>query len=255
MKKILLSVLCIVLSAVLLSGCVTVDLRYSIMRGASPGGISVTGTGAQEDFTFDVSQLTSVTISMFCNIEIYSAPSDTITLRIQPNLMEYIEVNESGGILDVWSTRNINTTSPNNIPVLTISTPSLSRLTLNGAGKFTVHDTITGDSLTINMNGAVDGTAKMDVDNFTVSLAGASDMTFSGRADTANFSIAGAGNISALSLQTRDSAVNIAGAGTVRINCTDNLKVSAGGVGSVEYTGSPKLDISRGGLVSVKNVE
>ncbi|MDR2571110.1 MAG: DUF2807 domain-containing protein, partial [Oscillospiraceae bacterium] len=143
MKKVLLTVLCIALSAVLLAGCVTVNLSHSMMRGFSMSGTSVTGTGTREDFIFDVSQLTSVTVSMFCNIEIYSAPSNTITLRIQPNLMEYIEVNESGGILDVWSTRNINTTSPNNIPVLLISSPALSRLTLNGAGTFTTHDTIT----------------------------------------------------------------------------------------------------------------
>ena len=248
MRRIFLA-LCIALAAILLTGCVSINwATYPI------GGSGMTGRGNIESYSFNVGEIREIRVEMFCNIEHYTAPSDTVTLEIQPNLVEFITVEESGGVLTVRANRNISW-SGNNTPVLTVGSPALSRVSLAGAGNFTAHETITGDSFSINMSGAGTGTVDLVVERLSVTLSGAGDIRLTGTADTADISMAGAGRVEALSMQTREADINLAGAGAVRLSCSESLRITAGGVGSVEYRGSPNIDVTRGGLVSVRQVD
>jgi hypothetical protein len=156
--------------------------------------------------------------------------------------------------LTVRSTRNI-TINDGRTPVLTIRTPELKSLSLAGAGVLTAHDTITTDSFSLRLEGAASGNADLDVDNLSISMSGAGSFDLSGRADAADINLSGAGAVEALSLHVLDATITLAGIGTVRISCSENLRVIAGGMGSVEYRGSPAVDINRGGFVSVRQVE
>lgn len=249
MKKIITIALCAVLAAVFLTGCVTVNFSPF---GRVGGGVA--GSGNMETFSFNVGEITEVRVLMLCNIVYYSAPSDTISLEIQSNLQQYVIFEESNGVLTVRSSRNFTTTSPANTPVLTISTPSLKSISHAGAGRLTAVDTITADSFSLSITGAADGTANFDVNNLNINLAGAGNLNLSGTADTADISMAGAGRLDALELQTRNTSINLAGVGTVRISCSDSLRIAAGGVGTVEYRGTPSVDTTRGGLVTIRQV-
>jgi hypothetical protein len=250
MKKGLLFALCAVLAIACLSGCVSVIPVFV-------GG--VVGKGDAETFTFNVGEITEIRVALFCDIRYYAAPSDTVTLTVQPNLKDHIIVEEKNGVLTVRSARNIaygsNTWSNGNIPVLTVSAPALNRLDFTGAGTFTTYEPITADTFILNMTGAGQCVADLDVNRLTVRLSGAGDMELSGKADYAELNMSGAGRLGALALQTREASVNLSGVGLVTIYCTDNLSISAGGLGSVEYKGSANVDISRGGLVSVRRVD
>jgi len=184
----------------------------------------------------------------------HSAPSNTVTFEVQPNLMDYITVEESGGVLTVRANTSITWQGTSNTPVLTVSTPSLTRVTHTGAGSFHTIDPIAGESLDLNIAGAATVHAELAVNNLSISIAGAGNLHLFGTADTVDISMAGAGRVEALDLQTRVTSINLAGAGTVKISCSDELKVAAGGVGTVEYRGSPTVDVSRGGLVNVRQV-
>ena len=251
MKKTIALTLCIALFAVFLTGCVSIN--FSPMFGA--GGASVSGRGSMETFAFDVGEITEIRVELLCNIVYYSAPSDTVTFEVQPNLMEYITVEESGGVLTVRSTRNINVTGTGNTPTLTVSSPSLSRVSHAGAGRFIARDTISTDKFSLNITGAADGKAHLNVSDLTVSLSGAGNFELSGVADNADINMAGAGRLDGLDLETRTASINISGVGTVSISCSDNLRIVAGGVGTVEYRGSPAVDLTRGGLVTVRQVD
>ena len=247
MKKIITLTFCVLLSLVFLTGCVTINFSHGSMSGVS-------GRGNMETFTFNVGEITEIRIELLCNIVIHSSPSDTVSFQVQPNLMDYITVQETGGVLTVRSSRNVNVTGLSNTPVLTASSPALTRISHTGAGNITTNGTITGDSFALNITGAANGNVKLDVQNLSVSISGAGDLTLSGTADRTDISLAGAGRLEALDLQTRVTSISLAGAGSVRISCSEELSVAAGGVGSVEYRGSPTVDITRGGLVTVRQV-
>jgi hypothetical protein len=247
MKRLLSLVLCAVFAAVPLSGCVSLSLL--------PGGRGVAGRGTPEIFEFPVGEITEVRMELACNVEFYSAPSDTVTLQIQPNLMEHVTVSESGGVLTVRSRRNIRVSSSTNIPVLTVSTPALTRFDFSGAGAFTANDVISSDTFTLTVSGAGTGSAKLDVTTLEVVMTGAGDFRFSGRADAARLMMTGAGKLDALDLEAREGNINLSGVGTVKLHCTEALKITAGGVGTVEYKGSPSVDLSSGGLVTIKKID
>ena len=249
LKYVLLAGICIAMTATGAAGCVSVDFTPAFR-----GGPIATGSGEQELFTFDVGDITEINVIMSnIDLEHYSAPSDAVTLMIQPNLIEYITVEEKDGVLTVWNTGNIIPSGKT--PVLTVSSPSLKGISLWGAGRVNVHDTVTADSFTINIAGAGSGSVSLDVRRLSVRLSGAGDFSFAGTADTAEIRLSGAGSIDALPLQTRRADVTLSGAGTIRVSCSEYLRVSASGVGTVEYRGQPTLvDDSTGDLVNVRRV-
>jgi len=243
MKKIIALALCAAVIAVFLSGCVVVDFSQQ-------GGVE--GKGNRESYTFKVGEITEIRVDLLCEIRYYAAPSDTVTFEIQSNLLEYIVVEESGGVLTVRSTRNIHWSS--NTPILTVSTPALNRVKLNGAGTFTAYDAITADSFALDVDGAYNGKAELNVNSLTVNMDGASNFTLTGRADTANLVLSGAGTLDALALQARVGTVNLSGVGTVKVNCEERLRIEADGMGTVEYKGSPSVDINKDGMVRIQKV-
>jgi hypothetical protein len=257
MKKKLMIILCVILIGISVSGCVVVEVGGPF--GTMSDGAGVRGTGAAETFTFDVGQITEIRARMHVNIQHYTSASDVVTLEIQPNLMEFITVEESDGVLTIESTRNIQVGGGAGFadtgPVLTVSSPNLNAVSLSGAGTFTAHDTITSDTFSLTLTGAGRGVADLEVDSLSINMSGAGDMNLTGRADRAEISFSGAGTVSALHLQTREADITMAGAGTVRISASETLRVVAGGVGTIEYRGSPQIDLIRGGLVVLRNVE
>lgn len=239
MKKTALLTLCTIFPLILTAGCV-------------PG--SVAGRGTSEEYSFEVNDFTKIQTALFCNVEYYYSPVNSVTLKIQPNLLEHITVEVSNGTLIVSSKRSISW-SGTSTPTLTVSSPVLTGLDLNGAGEFAAHDKITGESFTLSLDGAGSGSAELDVDVLNASIAGAGSFNLSGRADTASLRLDGTGRFNALSLQTKDADISIAGSGAVSIACSDNLKVDAAGIGEVQYRGSPELDVTRGGIVRVNRVD
>ena len=245
MKKIILIGLCAVLAAALLSGCVSVSF-------SSLSGNVVTGRGTPETYSVSVGRVTGIKADLYCDIEYFAAESDTVSLEIQPNLREYIVVEESGGILTIRATRNINITGK--APVLTVSTTTLNSIDVDGAGVFTAHDTIVSESFSLSVDGAFAGKADLDVGKLSVSVSGAGNFELSGNADIADIELDGASTLDALSLNTRSAAVTLEGVGTVKLSCSEALRIKAGGLGTIEYKGSPSVDIERDGMVTVKNV-
>ncbi|MCL1872701.1 MAG: DUF2807 domain-containing protein [Clostridiales bacterium] len=246
MKRLIPLMLSLILFAVCLCGCVSVN--------PSPlfGG-GVVGKGEPERFEFKVGEIREIRIDLYCDINYYAAPSDTVTFEVQPNLIEYIKLEESAGILTVRSARAISL--PAKAPVLTVSSPALNRFTLNGAGSFTTHDPISSDTFSLHLAGAGSSYIKLDVNEFDVDMSGAGNYELSGRADIADFTMSGAGRLEALSLQTREAKIDFSGMGTVRIDCSEKLRINADGMGTVEYKGSPSIDLNKSGLVSIRKIE
>ncbi|MDR0292738.1 MAG: DUF2807 domain-containing protein [Oscillospiraceae bacterium] len=247
MKKIVLFLLCAVILAACLSGCVVTNFP-------SFGGAGVRGEGDLQRYEYPVGGYSAIVIKGHCQINYYASSSDAVTLDIQPNLEEYVSLEVVGGTLVFRYTKNIST-SGGKTPVLTVSTPALNSLTVEGACELKAFDTITADSFTFQLSGAASGTADLDVKRLSIGIAGAGSLKLSGTADSADFRLSGAGELEALALQTREANVELGGVGTVRVNCSETLRIDAGGMGTVEYKGSPGLDLSKGGLVTIKKID
>jgi hypothetical protein len=241
MKRTILFVLCI-LSALFFSGCVVV--RFS-------DASAVSGKGVPEKYEINIDGFNKIRVEGFCVIQYYTEHSNTVILEIQPNLREYFVVEVQYGELIVRSTRKIRQRK-SLIPVLTVSTPVLNSLTIEGMCTFNANDKITATAFTFNLSGAGNGKAEFDVNSLKASMAGAGDFEFSGRADVAEINLVGAGKLNAFSLQTREASVDLSGTSTIKINSSEKLTINANGAGTVEYRGSPSLSLNKSGLVSIR---
>lgn len=235
---------CMVLAVVLGAGCVSVNFT---------GFDAVTGRGEFRGYTYTVSDFTKIETALYCDINYHYSTNTTVSLLIQPNLAELVTVKVIGDTLVVNTTQRISWSGAK-APILNVGTPVLEELSMAGAGMFIAHDIIAGESFAVSLAGAGQALAELDVNLFTANLAGAGSMELTGRADTAVLTLAGAGSIDALDLQVKDADIDIAGAGSVSIGCSDNLLARLNGVGSVEYRGNPSLDVRRNGIGSVSQV-
>lgn len=105
--------------------------------------------------------------------------------------------------------------------VLTVTTPKLYKLTINGASRVGL------DNLDLPMLGVV--------------LNGAGIVNASGQVDDLSVVIAGSGNVDADKLKTESASVEISGAGNVSVHATKHLDVNISGVGNVDYKGKPTV--------------
>jgi len=244
MKRIVCALLCALLLILCLSGCVSLNF--------DPW--AVPGKGEAERYDIPVGAFTGISVSIYCEIQYHAAPAAAVSLEVQPNLREYIHIAEENGVLNVTSKQK-RIVSSVKAPVLTVYAPTLTRLDVEGACMFKTNDAIAADRFVLNLAGAGQATAELDVGELAVNLAGAGELKLSGTADTASLTMAGAGEINALALQARDAEVCLDGLGSVSVACSDNLEIQADGAGSIRYKGSPSLDISKSGLVSIEQVD
>jgi len=252
MKRIL--IITIAIASICFSGCIVVNLGD--INAAKP-------EGEQETFEINVGGFSKVNVNGFFDIHYYCEPSDTVKLKTHPNLLEYFVFDVINDELIISTTKRISY-GMNETAIVTISTPTLDGLTINGFGRnsggfgsissFTAADKITSDSFFITIAGAGGGRVELDVDNLLVDVFGAGKLELSGRAGTSVFNISGAGELDALQLQTFNTTVNLSGAGTISVNCSENLIINASGAGSIEYRGTPHVNLNTGGAVNIKQL-
>jgi len=218
------------------------------------GTDAVAGKGALEKYEITVGEYNRIRAEGVCEIQYYAAPLKTVTLEVQPNLREYYVVEVKNGELIISTTKSISYNS-GKTPVLTVSTPVLNSLILDGTCAFNANDKIKTDTFNLEISGVGSGQAELDVNSLKASISGVGRFELYGRADTAEIELAGTGELNASSLQVREASVELSGAGTVRIYCSEKLSIEASGAGMVEYKGSPSLILDTNGPVRIKKVD
>jgi hypothetical protein len=244
MKKAIALTLCAAMLAICFTGCVSVNI--------APFDRSVAGIGDTRRYDYAVGSFNEIRVSMHCDVVYGAAPSEIVTLDIQPNLHGYVKVEVNDGVLDVYTSETLSWSGK--MPVLRVSAPVLNKLSLFGAGNIKVSDKIAADSFTLEISGAGNGKIDMDVETLSVTMNGAGNYELTGSAGAAAYEMEGAGNLDALSLLTRDADIAFSGVGSIKVNSSDSLRVRANGIGSIEYKGSPVLDIDKDGLVNIRKI-
>jgi hypothetical protein len=116
---------------------------------------------------------------------------------------------------------------------LTLTTPALDDLQVNGAGDVSISG-VKGDAFELELSGAADIEAKGE----TAKLAA---------------QINGAGDIDLSQLIARDARVSVNGAGDLKVHATGALDATVNGVGSISYSGNPApVKTAINGLGSIK---
>ena len=230
------------------SGCIYVD--FTSQRTI------IMGTGDLVRYDIPLGEFDQIRIGGYFELHYHNEPSlaNRAVLEIQSNLREYIQIEIVNGELQISTERGANI-NPTLTPVINIYNPSIKGLIITGAVDFRSHDIIKADNFYLNISGAGNGNAVLDVNSLELIVSGAGNFNLSGKTGDINLRMSGAGNVDAMELESRTGSVNFSGAGTVRVNSTEMLDIRANGVGTVVYRGSPRLTINNSGMVSIRSID
>ena len=137
---------------------------------------------------------------------------------------------------------------------LYITVVDIDDIDVSGAIEQNNKGTFKTENLEIDVSGAADINLDVDVENLTMEMSGASETTLSGTAENFEIEISGAGELQAKKLKTKNTSIDISGAGSAVVHAKKTLKVEVSGAGSVKYKGNPKIEKDISGAGSVEKL-
>jgi hypothetical protein len=94
----------------------------------------------------------------------------------------------------------------------------------------------------MDISGACNVSAKnIKTDRFEINASGASDVKVQGETTSLKIESNGASDIDAEKMTARSVNVSVSGAGTTRVNATEELTADASGASKIIYSGEPKV--------------
>jgi len=202
------------------------------LGGCVSGGNNVRGTGDVVTRIMDVEDFSAIDISGSYIVVYRQAQTTALTVVMQENLFDYLQVETRGDTLQIGSRRGFDTSTANR-PRLYIYAPNLTAASFSGAANATDWDTLEGEGFSLNISGAGNVGIGLDVEQLDISVSGAGDITLWGSADDININGSGALTISASDLEISGGRVDISGAGNVTLSSLTNVEVNTSGVARV----------------------
>lgn len=124
--------------------------------------------------------------------------------------------------------------------IITLTTPELSLVSLNGSGSIESTANWSGTDLVIDISGSG------NIDLFTTSsyletsVGGSGDITLHGEAEKSAFAISGSGKIKAYDATTAKAYTTISGSVSAQITVSEKLDAKINESGTVYYKGNPQ---------------
>lgn len=203
--------------------------------------VSIAGSGRVVTQEFTLTGFDKVDVSHAFKVDISQGDTFSVVIRIDDNLVEYLEVVKRGSTLKIglkparrYGIRNATLEAQ-------VTMPELTGLDLSGAS----HAIITGfkstKALDVDLSGASHLRGDIEAGNASFDLSGASDVTVSGSAQDVTIDASGASSVDLGGFPVNDANVKASGASNVTVNASGKLDVEASGASHVYYLGSPTL--------------
>ncbi len=165
--------------------------------------------------------------------------SSRITINGDENIIDKVVCKEENGTLKL-SLEEGHKLSYNNLIIL-VSTPSLSGIALESAGRVTLENKFTVSDLHVT----IEGFGAFHADSLYCSslhcrLKGVGGMKIGGKSNLADLSLESAGEIDAKNLEAINVNARLKGVGQIICNPTKSLNASLQGAGRIVYKGEPK---------------
>jgi PBP1b-binding outer membrane lipoprotein LpoB len=224
-------------------------------------GQSVNGSGSLQTQTFDVSNFDRVRLDGFGDVYVEQGDVESLTVQTDENILPYLDIKVSGNELQLSVKPNVNL-NPSKSIKYNLTVKDLSRIALNGSGKFYVSP-IQSDSMDLSVNGSGDikvddlstgrlsmnlnGSGTISIDKLKAtstdaSINGSGDIKLAGEAPTQEISFNGSGNYLAGDMKSESANIRIPGSADITVWVTDTLKANIDGSGTVRYYGKPTVD-------------
>jgi hypothetical protein len=235
-----------VLGAVLVLGAL-------VFSGCTPPFTAIRASGNIVTREEDISGFDRVDASHAFKVEITQADTFSVVLRIDENVLDYLEVAKRGNTLRIGLEPGRGYTTGKVTMEATVTMPELTGLELSGACKGTITGFKSAKSLTVDVSGASHVRGDIESGDASIDASGASEVVLSGSAGDLTADASGASGIDLADFPVGDANVGASGASRVTVNASGTLDADASGASHVLYLGSPTLgNVDTSGASSVK---
>ncbi len=253
MKRIIVrKSLFVFLLAVLLPAVAGAPLFAGGSRESRNGAILI-GNGAVREEVRSVGAFSSVRMSGSGNLFLSRGAETRVVVRVDENLLPYLETRVVDGELRVGFRSGISTQRYERLEV-EVTLPELRKVTFSGSGTILGRTPFEGDAMSLLIDGAASLEMEVRVETMKATLAGTGSFDLSGSARDLQVEIAGSGEFRAGRLAAETAVVHISGSSRVETNAARALEVKIAGSGVVEYRGDPSVQVTVSGSGSVRKV-
>jgi hypothetical protein len=214
------------------------------------GGIRGSGNAVMEDY--DISGFDRVDISYGYHAQITQGEVFAVTLRVDDNVLQYVDVAKSGGILHIGMKPGHTYAFINITLEATITMPELTGVALSGDANAAISGFRSGNAFAADVSGDGNLSGDLVCGEATLNLSGGSEATLSGSASDLTAEVSGASRAELSAFAVENANIEATGDSEVIVNVSGLLNVEATGDSRVDYLGNPTLGTSGGSQIRPK---
>ena len=237
----------IILVAIIVAVCASFVSCISITN------IAKRGCGNIVSSERTVSAFEEINVGSSAAVRFHVGDEFRVVVSIDENLYEYVETVTRSNTLRIGTTRR-DSFSPTQF-VVDVYAPTLSGVTVSGAGRFENTETLIVPNFEINVSGAGRITSAVESDSFTATISGSGRITAFGSSQNVVIRISGSGRFLGSEFITNNTTAHISGSGNAELYVIDNLNATVSGSGRIRYQGNPRVDSRVTGSGRIRRVD
>jgi hypothetical protein len=234
--------------AILLISVLFVSCRFM-------GSERVSGSGNSSKEDRNVGSFSGVETVGSMQVIVLQGASHAVRLEGDDNLLEYVETEVDGDVLEIKPRRGYNLRPRAGLKIY-VTAPHFDKLSITGSGKITSQSKITSQrKMEVDITGSGDIEADVNAPEVYAEITGSGTIRLKGTTRKFTSEISGSGDTFAWDLLSEDAKVEIAGSGNVQLFASKSLNVEIAGSGDVQYKGNPSVSTSKAGSGTIKKVD
>jgi hypothetical protein len=191
--------------------------------GGSDDGIVIVGSGNVASESRSVADFSKVALSGVGRLEIRHSDNESLTVRADDNLLEYMQSEVRNGVLILGNDTGVNFRTNNDILYI-LTVRNLDSLTVAGVTSTDVRG--------------------IDTDLFTVNVSGVAAVKARGNADRQRVTVTGVAIYDASGLDSRIVDIDVSGVSGATVKASEQLNGSVKGLSTLEYIGNPTVHVT-----------
>jgi Putative auto-transporter adhesin, head GIN domain len=203
-----------------LGNSVTITDGVSIVNGkvVSGSGDFVQGSGKVGRETRSLESFSAIELSISADVTVTKGATPACTISADDNILPIITTQVSGGVLTISQSKSYSSSSAIRIQV---TTPSLSRLVLDGSGDVVL--------------------SGIDERHLKLVASGSGSIRASGRVEALEARLEGAGDMGLFDLEAGSAQVTLDGSGDIHVSAHDTFSGVIQGSGDIVVRGHPRM--------------
>lgn len=196
------------------------------------------GNGEIEISEFEIEGFHKIYVGGNYDLTLIPSNQCRVVIQTDENLLDYINVEEYEGALNINNVHRLKSSNGINIQVFY---KNIDQIYSTGASRITHEGILETEELDIDLSGAGSVNLDIDVKQVKIQMSGAGIIELSGNTDLQESHISGAGGLMAEGLRSKVCDVNLSGLGGASVYVTEKLEASITGIGGITYSGNPQL--------------